>query len=264
MVADEGSGSEASRPSESSLRDVEGWLFDLDGVLTDTARVHVAAWKAVFDEVLERLASDSGTPFVPFDPVGDYERYVDGKPRYDGVRDFLGSRGLVLPEGERTDPPDRLTVSGVGNRKNELVLEKLAHGDVEVFGSSVTLVESLRAAGRRTAVVSASENCIAVLESVGIVDLFDAIVDGVVARERHLRGKPAPDTFLFASAQLGTPPARSAVVEDAPAGVAAGRDGGFGTVIGVARRASPDELTRAGADIVVSDLGELPRPSSDT
>lgn len=216
------------------------------------------AWKVVFDGVLEHMASDAHVPFVPFDPVRDYEQYVDGKARYDGVRDFLGSRGITLPEGERTDPPGRLTVAGIGNRKNELILEKLAQGEIVVFRSSMRLVENLRSVGRRTAVVSASENCRAVLSAAGITELFDAVVDGVVAREQHLQGKPAPDTFLYASAQLGTAPERAVVVEDAPAGVAAGHEGGFGMVIGVARRANREELLRAGADLVVSDLEELP------
>jgi len=253
---------ETTRPvGADSLAELDSWLFDLDGVLTDTARVHVAAWKEVFDEVLKRVSADAHTQMVPFDPVADYERHVDGKPRYDGVRDLLASRGITFPEGERSDPVDRLSVCGIGNRKNELILEKLAQGEVTVFGSSVKLVEDLRAAGRRTAVVSASENCVAVLEAAGIAALFDAVVDGVVAREQHLRGKPAPDTFLYASKQLGTEPLRAAVIEDAPAGVAAGHAGGFGVVIGVARRAGSDELTRAGADLVVSDLSELPSMS---
>jgi len=237
-------------------RAIDVWLFDLDGVLTDTARVHAAAWKTTFDEVLAQRAEDGGGVFTPFDPVEDYERYVDGKPRYDGVRDFLASRGITLPEGRLSDPPDRETVDGVGNRKNALVLESLA-GLVTVFPGSVALVKQLRAAGRRTAVVSASENCAAVLAAAHITDLFDVMVDGRVAREQHLRGKPAPDTFLHAASQLGSEPSRAAVVEDAPAGVMAGHAGGFALVVGVARRATPAALSEAGADVVVGDLSEL-------
>jgi beta-phosphoglucomutase family hydrolase len=238
--------------------DLDAWLFDLDGVLTDTARVHAAAWKETFDEFLARRAG--GGDYRAFDPVEDYERYVDGKPRYDGVRDFLASRGIVLAEGRRSDPPDRETVSGVGNRKNALVLERLA-GMVTVFPGSVALVKQLRAAGRRIAVVSASENCAAVLAAAHITDLFDVVVDGNVAREQHLQGKPAPDTFLYAATQLGARPSRAAVVEDAPAGVTAGHAGGFALVVGVARRANTEALTRAGADVVVADLSELLDPA---
>jgi beta-phosphoglucomutase family hydrolase len=237
--------------------DIAGWLFDLDGVLTDTARVHAAAWKDTFDWLLTRRASVLGKPPVPFDPVSDYERYVDGKPRYDGVRDFLASRGIALPEGDRSDPPDRETVCGVGNYKNTLLLERLAKGEVTVFATSVGFVKQLKAAGRRLAVVSASENCMAVLEAAHIASLFDVVVDGLVALEHHLRGKPAPDSFLYAASQLSVEPDRAAVVEDAPAGVRAGRDGGFGLVVGVARRASAPELAAVGADVVVSDLSEL-------
>ncbi len=236
--------------------DLDAWLFDLDGVLTDTAHVHAAAWKETFDELLARRAAGGAEAFRAFDPVEDYERYVDGKPRYDGVRDFLASRGIVLAEGRRSDPPDRETVYGVGNRKNTLVLERLAEM-VMVFPGSVALVKRLRAAGRRTAVVSASENCAAVLAAAHIAELFDVVVDGGVAREQHLQGKPAPDTFLHAAAQLGAAPSRAAVVEDAPAGVMAGHSGGFALVVGVARRASAEALTRSGADVVVRDLSEL-------
>ncbi len=238
-----------------SMSDIEAWLFDLDGVLTDTARVHAAAWKIAFDAVLSNHADPDGT-YRAFDQVDDYERYVDGKPRHDGVRDFLVSRGLRLAEGSPSDTPDRETVWGVGNRKNALVLESLA-GHVTVFPGSVELVKRLRAAGRRTAVVSASENCSAVLEAGHIADLFDVTVDGRVAHQEHLRGKPAPDTFLHAASLLGVDPARGAVVEDAPAGVSAGHAGRFGLVIGVARRASPAALTEAGADVVVGDLEDL-------
>jgi len=242
--------------SPATYRRIDAWLFDLDGVLTDTARVHAEAWKATFDEFLARRDAKGGGSFQPFDAVDDYERYVDGKPRYDGVRDFLASRGITLAEGHPSDGSDQETVCGVGNRKNALVLDHLA-GHVTVFPGSVTLVEHVRGAGRRTAVVSASENCKAVLATAGIAELFDVIVDGVVARQLHLDGKPAPATYLFAASELGVEPTRAAVVEDATAGVAAGRAGNFGLVVGVARRTSAGALLHAGADVVVGDLNEL-------
>ena len=240
---------------------IDAWLFDLDGVLTDTARVHAAAWKETFDEVLRRRAGTG--PFVPFDVHADYERYVDGKPRYDGVRDFLASRAIELPEGRRDDPPERDSVCGVGNRKNELVLERLGRGEVTAFPGSVALVEDLRRTGVRTAVVSASENCVPVLRSAAIEGLFDVVVDGRVAAARHLAGKPAPDSFLAAAADLGVAAGRAAVVEDALAGVEAGRAGGFGRVVGVARQVDPRTLAEAGADVVVADLSELLVPEED-
>jgi beta-phosphoglucomutase family hydrolase len=240
----------------SRMATLEAWLFDLDGVLTDTASVHDAAWKATFDELLSRRAV-AGVPFTPFDPVADYEQFVDGEPRLDGVRSFLLSRGIHLPEGGPDDGPDCDTVMGVGHRKNDLLLGMLAEGGVKAFPGSVTLVRALRAAGRRLAVVSASENCAAVLDAAGIADLFDLRVDGRVASEQGLAGKPAPDTYLFAARELGVEPKRAAVVEDAPAGVASGRAGHFGVVVGVRRGATADELVRSGADVVVSDLVEL-------
>ncbi|HLI74551.1 MAG TPA: beta-phosphoglucomutase family hydrolase [Acidimicrobiales bacterium] len=240
---------------ELGLPAFDGWLFDLDGVLTDTARIHVQAWQATFDAILQHRAGEDS--FVSFDPEQDYERFVDGKPRADGVRDFLRSRGIELPEGERSDPADRLTVWGVGNRKNDLFLALLSRHAPTVFPGSVRLVHAVRGAGSRTAVVSASENCRSVLESAGILGDFDVVVDGVVAISNQLAGKPAPDTFLFAADRLGVAPRQAVVVEDAPAGVTAGRRGGFGWVVGVARRASPSELEESGADVVVRDLAEL-------
>lgn len=233
---------------------IDAWLFDLDGVLTDTARVHAQAWKETFDELLAERSPDGS--FVAFDQA-DYEGLVDGKPRADGVRDFLASRGIVLPEGDPSDGPEQRTVAGVGNRKNAVVLARLAAGGVTVFAGSVAFVRAVRRAGHRTAVVSASANCAAVLRAGGITDLFDVEVDGLVAAEHHLAGKPAPDTFAYAAHELGVEPARAAVVEDAVAGVAAGRAGRFGLVVGVARRAGPEALRAAGADIVVHDLAEL-------
>lgn len=236
--------------------ELRGWLFDLDGVLTDTARVHVDAWKETFDEVLEQLAlrDEKGRPF---DPIEDYERYVDGKARADGVRDFISSRGVVLAEGDPDDPPDRLTVCGVGNKKNARFLELLEEGGCDVFPSSVLFVRRLVDAGRCTGVVSASENCRRILEVTGLSGLFYVVVDGIVARAQGLPGKPAPDTFLLGASALGLQPWEVAVVEDAPAGVAAGRSGGFGYVVGVARRASAAELLAAGADVAVRDLDEF-------
>ena len=230
---------------------LHAWLFDLDGVLTDTASVHVVAWKDVFDELLERL----GQPL--FDPVHDYVRYVDGKPRAAGVRDFLASRGITLPEGERDDDPQADTVQGVGRRKNARFLELLATDGVATFPSSIAFVRALRDGGRCTAVVSASENCVPVLVAAGIGGLFHVIVDGAVAEREHLAGKPAPDTFLHAAELLGIRPDEAAVVEDAPAGVAAGRAGGFAYVVGIARRATGAELLDAGAHVVVADLGDF-------
>jgi len=235
---------------------LEAWLFDLDGVLTDTASVHAAAWKETFDELLARRAG-VGTTFTPFDLIADYERFVDGKPRLDGVRSFLTSRGIHFAEGTPDDSPEKESVNGVGQRKNELVLRMLSEGGIAAFPGSVTLVRALRAAGRKLAVVSASENCAAVLDAAGIAGLFDVQVDGYVTAEYKLAGKPAPDTYLFAAQKLGIEPQHAAVVEDAPAGVASGRAGNFGLVVGVSRGATPSELLRSGADFVVSDLAEL-------
>jgi beta-phosphoglucomutase family hydrolase len=231
-------------------------LFDLDGVLTDTAAVHARAWKAMFDDFLRDWARRHGQPFVAF-TGDDYRTYVDGKPRYDGVRSFLLARGIDLPEGDTTDPPDAHTVRGLGNRKNDLVDRLLDDEGVVRYEGSVRLVEQLRGRGIKLAVVSASRNCADVLAAVGMGNLFDAQVDGVVAGERGLAGKPAPDTFLAAAADLGAEPERAVVVEDAIAGVQAGRAGGFGLVIGVDRQGDPDTLRSNGADVVVSDLGEL-------
>jgi beta-phosphoglucomutase family hydrolase len=240
----------------SRMATLEAWLFDLDGVLTDTASVHDAAWKVTFDEFLSRRAG-KGALFTPFDPVADYEQFVDGEPRLDGVRSFLSSRGIHLPEGGPEDGPECETVTGVGRRKNDLVLRMLAEGGVNAFPGSVALVRALREDGRRLAVVSASENCAAVLEAAGIADLFDLRVDGRLTSEQGLAGKPAPDTYLYAARELGIEPGCAAVVEDAPAGVASGRAGHFGLVVGVSRGATADELLRSGADVVVSDLAEL-------
>ena len=244
------------RPQLSAER-FDAVLFDLDGVLTDTAAVHARAWKTMFDEFLRYWAERHGQPFTPVSIDRDYKTYVDGKPRYDGVRSFLLSRGIELPEGDSDDPPQMETVRGLGNRKNVLVNRLLDDEGVVRYEGSVRLVEQLRDRGIKRAVVSSSKNCAAVLEAAGISDLFDARIDGVVAAERDLPGKPAPDTFLAAAADLGAPPDRAVVVEDAISGVQAGRAGGFGLVIGIDREGDPDALRSNGADVVVSDLGEL-------
>jgi beta-phosphoglucomutase family hydrolase len=236
---------------------VNACLFDMDGVVTKTAVVHAAAWQEMFDEFLRQHAAAAGTPFVPFDPVADYDDYVDGKPRLDGTRSFLQSRGIELPEGSPDDPPGTPTVHGLSNRKNELVLAKLAAGAVQVYPGSVRYIRSVKGNGIATAVVSSSANTRQVLESAGIADLFDARVDGLVAAERGLRGKPAPDTFLAAAQLLGTTHERAAVFEDALAGVEAGRAGRFALVVGVDRVGQASQLAAHGADVVVSDLAEL-------
>jgi beta-phosphoglucomutase family hydrolase len=231
-------------------------LFDLDGVLTDTAAIHSRAWKTMFDDFLADWAKRNEQSFEPF-TMDDYKQYVDGKPRYDGVRSFLLSRGIELDEGTLEDPPERVTVRGLGNRKNDLVNRMLADEGVVPYEGSVRLLHRLRDQGIKTAVVSSSRNAGAVLDAAGIADLFQSRMDGVAAADRGLPGKPAPDTFLAAAADLGTAPERAVVVEDAISGVQAGRAGGFGLVIGVDRERQPEALRENGADIVVSDLGEL-------
>lgn len=232
-------------------------LFDLDGVLTSTAALHTACWKLVFDAFLERWAQRTGAPQAPFDAVDDYLRHVDGKPRAAGVRDFLASREIELPEQEHDAAPGDGSVQAVANAKQALIAEQLEAGNVAAFAGSVAWVRELLAAGVRTAVVSSSENARAVLAAAGIADLFETIVDGTVAREHALPGKPAPDTFLEAARRLAVAPDRAVVVEDALVGVQAGRAGGFGLVVGVARGDRAAELRRNGADVVVADLGEL-------
>jgi beta-phosphoglucomutase family hydrolase len=236
---------------------VRGCLFDLDGVLTQTAKVHDAAWKEMFDAYLRRHAEQTKTAFVPFDPLGDYDTYVDGKPRDDGTRSFLQSRGIELPEGTPDDPPEADTVRGLGARKNEIVLQMIHTDGVEAYEGSIRYVRAVREAGLPRAVVSSSTNRRDVLVAAGIEDLFDARIDGVVALREHLRGKPAPDTFLAGARALGVVPSQAAVFEDALAGVEAGRGGGFGFVVGVDRVGQADALRQHGADVVVTDLSEL-------
>lgn len=233
---------------------IRACLFDLDGVITRTAVVHAAAWKETFDEFLRRR---DGAGFRPFDAAEDYDRYVDGRPRADGICVFLASRGVVLPDGANDDPPERDTVHGLGNRKNLLVLRKIREDGVEAYPGSVHFVQAAREAGLRTAVVSSSANCRDVLRSAGIEQLFEVRIDGVVAAERDLPGKPHPDTFLEAARELGVEAAAAAVFEDALAGMDAGRAGHFGYVVGVDRVGQAAALRDHGADIVVKDLADL-------
>jgi alpha,alpha-trehalose phosphorylase len=232
-------------------------LFDLDGVLTSTTELHVEGWTRALDSVLCEWARRTGTPQRPFDPEREYVALLDGKPRTDGVRDFLRARGVDAPEGRPDSPPEEWSVHGIGNRKQALVEQALADGAIDAFPGSVRWVEHLRATGLRTAVVSSSTNADRVLHAAGIGDLFELTVDGSDIEELGLRGKPEPDGFLEAAWRLKVRASRAVVVEDALAGVAAGRAGGFGLVIGVARNASHRELQDAGAHTVVADLGEL-------
>lgn len=232
---------------------VKGFLFDMDGVLTRTASVHAAAWQEMFDEFLKER---EGPGFRPFDG-SDYERYVDGRTRADGTRTFLLSRGITLPEGAEDDSPGTATVHGLSNRKNQLLLQKLAEGGVEVFDDAVAYVRAVAAAGYPRAVVSASANTAQVLQSAGLSGLFDARVDGIMAVERGLAGKPAPDTFLAGAELLGLGAAEAAVFEDALAGVEAGRAGHFAYVVGVDRVGQAAALKEHGADCVVADLTAL-------
>jgi beta-phosphoglucomutase family hydrolase len=233
---------------------IRACLFDLDGVLTQTAKVHDAAWKEMFDAFLR---ARDGEGFTPFDADRDYGEYVDGKPRADGVRSFLGSRGIELPEGDPDDPPDAETVAALGNRKNEIVLRRIHDDGVEPYEGSVRYLRAVREAGLRTAVVSSSSNCRDVLVAAGIEDLLEARVDGVTAEERHLKGKPAPDMFLAGAEAVGVAPGEAAVFEDALAGVEAGAAGRFGIVVGVDRVGHADALREHGAGVVVQDLAEL-------
>jgi alpha,alpha-trehalose phosphorylase len=232
-------------------------LFDMDGVLTSTTTLHMACWREALDGVLAEWSARTGTAQPPFDVERDYLARLDGKPRYDGVRDFLSGRGIDAPEGTPDSPADEWSVHGIGNRKQALVERVLAREGAQAFPGSVAWVRRLRRAGVLTAVVTSSANGDEVLRAAGIGDLFELTVDGHEIQRRGLRGKPAPDSFLAASGRLGVPPARAVVVEDALAGVAAGRAGAFGLVIGVARNVAPAELRAAGAHLVVADLGEL-------
>lgn len=237
--------------------EVRACLFDLDGVLTDTASVHKKAWKAMFDDYLRKHAERTGDRFVPFDIETDYLQYIDGKPREDGVRSMLASRGIELPEGGPQDPSDAETVHGLGNRKNAMFHETLRADGVEVFEGSRRYLEAAASAGLRRAVVSSSANTREVLDITGLAEFVEHRVDGVTLRAEHLPGKPAPDSFVRAAALLEVPPAHAAVFEDALSGVAAGRAGNFGFVVGVDRVGQAEALRHHGADIVVADLAEL-------
>ncbi|WP_035845426.1 HAD family hydrolase [Kitasatospora azatica] len=245
---------------------IRAYLFDLDGVLTQTAKVHAAAWKSMFDDFLREEARRTGDEFVPFDPVEDYDRFVDGRPRLDGTRTFLASRSIELPEGSPADPPPDFvrgdphgtrTVNGLANAKNELVLRLIREQGVQPYPGSVEYLHRLRVLGLPRAVVSSSANCRDVLKAAGIDGLFDVVIDGEVAKRQGLPGKPAPDTYLAAAKALGVEPKHAAVFEDALAGVASGHAGGFGTVVGVNRTGQAEALRENGADLVVDDLSEL-------
>lgn len=237
-------------------RRFEAVLLDMDGVVTDTASIHAACWKWMFDEYLQKWAREHGQPFRPFDIATDYKLYVDGKPRYRGVLDFLNSRGIALPEGSHQDPPMTETIRGLGNRKNELLNQRLASG-VEAYPGSVSFLKYLRKLGIKTAIVTSSQNCKTVLRAANISDLFDAGVDGNLIARQGLAGKPAPDSFLKAAEMLGVTPNAAVVIEDAISGVQAGAKGGFGLVIGVARKDNAEELRANGAHMVIHDLAEL-------
>ncbi len=235
-------------------------IFDMDGVITRSAHAHFMAWKKMFDSYLKSRAQSLGTEFTPFTQK-DYNEYVDGKPRYDGARSFLESRGIHLPMGSPQDPPEAETISGLGNRKNRFFLEHIEQNGVESYPSSVSFIKSIKALGKRVAVITSSRNGRQVLEAAGVSKYFDATVTGVEAAKLKLNGKPAPDIFLEAAKELGVSPPDAVVIEDALSGVEAGRAGGFGLVIGVNRSNQRRELKEHGANIVVSDLSELIRSS---
>lgn len=243
--------------SELGLPDkIQACLFDLDGVLTATATVHAAAWKEMFDAFLQARADETGERFVPFDEEKDYDRYVDGKPRLAGTVSFLASRQIELPDGDPDDPAGNATVNGLSNAKNEIVLRRIRQDGVDAFPGSIRYVEAVRAAGLHRAVVSSSANCADVLRAAGIADLFEVRIDGVIASQDHLAGKPAPDTYLAAAQALDVAPDAAAVFEDALSGVEAGRAGGF-FVVGVDRVGQAEQLRAKGSNIVVGDLAEL-------
>jgi beta-phosphoglucomutase family hydrolase len=232
-------------------------LLDLDGVITDTASIHAAAWKQMFDAYLQKRAAEGREQFRSFDIVSDYQRYVDGKLRYDGVRDFLASRNIHLPEGTPGDPPEAETVGGLGNRKDELVNKVISEEGVKPYEGSVRFIRRLRHQGFKMAVVTSSQNCAAVLKAAGLDSDLKVHVDGNVIHAKQLSGKPAPDAFLMAAKLIEVDPKRAVVIEDAISGVQAGRNGNFGLVIGIARKANAEELQRQGAHLVVNDLSEF-------
>ncbi len=239
------------------LGSIDAFLFDLDGVVTRTAGVHAKAWKKLLDEYLERRARAVGSVFAPFDVIDDYQNYVDGRPRQEGVKSFLEARGINLPEGDPSDSPDAETLNGLGKRKDRYFLESLAEEGAQLCEGVRAFIETARGRGVRTAIVSSSENCAAVLAAAGASDLFDVRVDGKIRRELELRGKPAPDTYLEAAKRLNSQPNRAAIFEDALVGVEAGRAGGFGLVVGVGHGQHAADLAAHGADIVVDNLASL-------
>jgi beta-phosphoglucomutase family hydrolase len=251
-------------PVPRSSLGLPGWvracLFDLDGVLTDTAKLHAAAWKEMFDGFLTAQAEKTGSAVVAFDEVSDYDTYVDGKSRSDGTRSFLQSRGIELPTGSSNDSLGQFTISRLGQAKNANFLRRIRDDGVKAYPGSVRYVQAVRSAGLHTAVVSSSANCAQVLTAAGIADLFQTRIDGITVEEQHLAGKPAPDTYQAAARLLGVEPGEAAVFEDALSGVAAGQAGGFGFVIGVDRVGQADELRAHGANRVVTDLGQLLDP----
>jgi beta-phosphoglucomutase family hydrolase len=255
-------GSTSGASDRDSLRDhaesLAAVIFDLDGVVTNTAAVHARAWKRLFDDYLRKRADQNGGAFEPFEIGSDYPRYVDGKRREDGVRSFLASRDIKLPDGDADDPPTAETVRGLGKLKDGYFLKDLETNGVEIYPSTVKLIERLKDNDVLVALVSASRNVKSVLAGAGLSDLFEVKVDGLVADEMKLPGKPEPDTFLEAAKRLGVEASQASIVEDALSGVEAGRSGGFGLVIGVDRTGQADALREHGADVVVKDLGDLP------
>ena len=247
----------SDRQLAGSFENLDAVIFDTDGVITQTAGTHAKAWKRMFDAFLRDRSRREGVPFLPFDPDTDYRLYLDGKQRYDGVQSFLGSRGISLPFGGMDDPPDRNTVCGLGNRKNDYFLDELSNHGVKAYETSLEFIRVLRARGVRTAIISASRNCAQVLEAAGVGNIFDAKVDGIDAEKLGLAGKPDPAIFIEAARRLGVQPSHAAVIEDAIAGVEAGRRGGFGLVVGVDRTGHGDQLGEKGADLVVQDLAEI-------
>lgn len=232
-------------------------IFDLDGVITKTALIHAQSWKSVFDEYLRLREKRNNEPFREFTHESDYLTYVDGKPRYDGVKSFLESRGIKIPFGEPSDPPDKETVCGIGNKKNARFLEVIKANGAEVYSSTIAFIKELKKSGIRTGIISSSKNCRYILESLGIEDLFQTRVDGEVSAKLGIKGKPESDVFVTAAHNLGAVPANSVAVEDAISGVQAGRNGGFGLVIGLARKDNEAALIENGADVAMEDISEI-------
>ena len=253
MTADERSPSE----NKIDLAGLRAFLFDLDGVVTRTAKVHAASWKRIFDDYLSQRAKKTGQPFKPFDIIVDYRRYVDGKPRQDGAESFLRARGIDLPLGGPDDGPDEETVNGLANRKDHYFNEALDRRGVDVFDGTVRFIRDARARGIHTAIVSSSRNCKAIVAKAGLTALFEARVDGIDALNMHLKGKPNPDTYLEAAKRLKTAADQSAIFEDAVAGVEAGQAGHFRLVVGIGHGAHGADLRSHGAGLVVADLGKV-------